>query len=133
MLTTQPRADIIDLKPKMKENKNCFQSKTYVFCTLVSRNVIVELVSKERAFPVRCCIKHTKLDGSNFHKWASIAPTESCVTYLTSDCPSKPTKILKAITFSKKRFGFQSTQISDKLLFNLGLVLRISGFTPVLF
>ena len=44
-----------------------------MFCTSVSRNVIVELVSKERAFPGWCCTKQTKLEGSNFLKWASIA------------------------------------------------------------
>ena len=88
VLTTQSRTDIIDLKPKMKENKNIFNDKRYVFCTLVSRNVIVELASKERVLPVWCRTKQTELEVSNFLKWASIAPTESCVTYLPSDCPS---------------------------------------------
>ena len=52
----------------------------YVFCTLVSGNSMVELVSKEIAFPVQCRTKQTKLEGSLFLKWASIAPTESCFT-----------------------------------------------------
>ena len=37
-----------------------------MFCILVSRITKVELVSKERAFPVRCRTKQTKLEGSNF-------------------------------------------------------------------
>ena len=50
LLTTQSRT-IMDLKPKTKEDK-IFSKKMYVFCTLVSRNTIVKLVSKERALPV---------------------------------------------------------------------------------
>ena len=87
VLTAQLSTNIIELKPKMKKNKKVFDEKR-VFCTLVSRNVIVELVSKERVFPVRCCTKQTKFEGSNFLKWASISSTESCVIYLPSDCPS---------------------------------------------
>ena len=79
VLTTQSRTDIIDLKSKMKK-KN--------LKNLVSRNVIVEFGSKGRAFPAWCCTKQTKLEDSNFLKWASIAPTESCVTYLPSNGPS---------------------------------------------
>ena len=60
----------------------------YVFCVLVSRNKIVEFVSKDIFFSVQCRIEQTKLEGSNFLKWASIAPTESCVIYLPLDCPS---------------------------------------------
>ena len=87
VLTTQSSTSIIDLKPKVEKNKNVFYEKCMFFCTLVSRNAIAELVSKERVFPAWCCTKQTKLEGSNFLKWASIAPTESCVTYLPSDCP----------------------------------------------
>ena len=60
----------------------------YVFSTLVSHKSIFEFVSKGIAFPVQCRTKQTKLRGSIFFKWASIAPTESCVTYQPSDCPS---------------------------------------------
>ena len=77
----------MDLKPKTEEYNNIFK-KAYVFCTLASRNSIVEFVSEERAFLVQCRTKQTKLEGSNFLKWASIAPTESCDTSLPSDCPS---------------------------------------------
>ena len=87
VLTTLSSTNIIDLKSKMKKKKD-FYEKRMCFVLLVSRNTIVELASKEIAFPAWCCTKQTKLVGSNFLKWASIAPTESCVTYLPSDCPS---------------------------------------------
>ena len=45
------------------------------FVFLVSRNTIVELVSKKRVFPAWCCTKQSKLESSNFLKWASVAPT----------------------------------------------------------
>ena len=46
---------------------------------------------------------------------------------------ARPTKILRAITFLKKRFRFRSTPMSYALFFNLDLVLRMSEFRPVLF
>ena len=49
--------------------------------------LIVELVSKERAFPDQGRAEQTKLEGIHFLKWESTAPTESCVTYLPLDCP----------------------------------------------
>ena len=58
----------MDLKTKMKDNKKKLSKKMYVFCTLVSHNSLVELVSKERAFPVQCCTTQTKFEGSNFLK-----------------------------------------------------------------
>ena len=86
VITTQSITIIEDLKPKSEKKKVKIFSKNVVFCTLVSRNSIVELVSKEIAFPVQCCPKQTKLERRKFLKWASIALTESCVTYLPSDC-----------------------------------------------
>ena len=68
--------------------KEYFYEKRMCFVLLVGCSTIVELVYKERVFPAWCCTKQTKLEGSNFLRWASIAPTESCVTYLPSDCPS---------------------------------------------
>ena len=76
VLTTQSRTIIMDLKPKTKKNKKTFPKNVCVL-DLVCRNSIVELVSKERAFPVQCRTKQTKLEGSNFLKWASIATTMS--------------------------------------------------------
>ena len=50
VLTTHSLTIIEDLKSKMKKVK--IFPKMYEFCTLVSRNPIVELVFKEIAFPV---------------------------------------------------------------------------------
>ena len=85
---------------------NFFNEKRYVFCTLVSRNTIVVLVFKERSFPVRCRTKQTKLEGSNFLKWASIALTSPVLPICLRIARARPTKILMAITFPKKSFGF---------------------------
>ena len=84
VLTTQLRTIIMDLKPKTKEDKKNI-SKNLCVLHLVCRNSLVKLVSKKSAFPVQCRTKQKKFEGSNFLKWASIAPTESCVTYLLSD------------------------------------------------
>ena len=73
-ITTHSTTFIEDLKSKSEERYTYFQ-KMYVFCTLVSRNSLVEHVSKEIAFPVLCRTKHSKPEGSNFLSWASIAPT----------------------------------------------------------
>ena len=86
VLTTQLSSNIIDLKSK--KIIRIFFMKNVCALYLVGRNMIVELVSKERAFPDWCCTKQTKFEGSNFLMWASIAPTEFSVTYLPSDCPS---------------------------------------------
>ena len=124
VLTTRLSTSIIDLKRKITKIR-ILSTKNVCVLYLVGRNIIFELVSKERAFPAWCCTKQTQLEGSYFLKWASIAPTESCVTYLPPDCPSNH--------FSQKRFGFQSTTMSYTLLFNLDLMSRISEFRPVLF
>ena len=84
VLTTKLGTIIMHLKPKTKEDKKIFPKKLCVL-HLVCRNSLVKLVSKESAFPVQCRTKQIKFEGSNFLKWASIAPTESCVTYLPSD------------------------------------------------
>ena len=99
MLTTQSRTDIIYLKPKVVE-KNIFNEKRILFSSLVSRNITVELVSKERAFPVRCRTKQTQLEGNNFLKWASIAPSSPVLSICLRIDRARPTKILKAITFT---------------------------------
>ena len=87
VLTTQSRTNVIYLKLKITE-QDYFYEKRMCFVLLVSRNTIVEQVPKEGIFPAWCCTKQTKLEGSNFLKWLSIAPTEYCVNYLPSDCPS---------------------------------------------
>ena len=102
-----------------------------MFCTLVSRLVKVELFSKERAFPVRCCPKQKKVEGNYFLKWASIAPTESCVTYAIELPELDLLKSLGQSFFPKTIWN--PTQISYKLMFNLDLVSQLSGFRPVLF
>ena len=51
VLVTQSSTNIIDLKPKNDKSKNFFYEKRMCFVFLVSRNTIVEIVSKERAFP----------------------------------------------------------------------------------
>ena len=87
VFTAQSSTNIIDLKPGITKQEY-FYEKRMCFVLLVGRSTIVELVFKEKIFPAWCCTKETKLEGSNFLKWTSIAPTESCVTYLPSDCPS---------------------------------------------
>ena len=52
VLTTHSIKIIEDLKPKVKEGKKYSFPKTVSFLHLVSRNPMVELVSKERNFPV---------------------------------------------------------------------------------
>ena len=90
----------------MKGDKKYFQKKMYVFCTQVSRNSIVELVSKERAFPVQFRTKQTKLEGSSFLKWASIASIIPVLPICLRVARARTTKTLKAITFSKNNFDF---------------------------
>ena len=87
VFTTQSSTNIIDSKPEITKLEY-FYEKRVCFALLVGRGTIVQLVSKERVFPAWCCTKQTKLEGSNFLKWASFAPTEYYVTYLPSDCPS---------------------------------------------
>ena len=93
-----------------------------MFCTLVSRNVIVEFVSKERAVPVWCCNKQTKHEGRNFLNWASIAPIESCVTYLLRIARARPTKILRQ-SFSPKLFwiSIHTNQLQTLVQFRLSV------------
>ena len=57
---------------------------------LVGRSTIVELVFflKKKLSLLGAAPNRQNFEGSNFLKWASIAPTEYCVTYLPSDCPS---------------------------------------------
>ena len=129
ILTTQSSTKIIDLKPKMKKNKNIFYEKRMCFVLLVSRNTIVELFSKERAFPAWCCTKQTKIDGNYFLKWASIAVISICLWIARA----RPAKILRAITFLKNDLEFNPHQSVTHACFNLHLVLRMSESRPVLF
>ena len=73
----------------MTEYEYLYIKKTYVYCTF-SRSqynrrtcLLKKTLSLLRAAPNR-----QNFQGSNFLKWASIAPTEYCVNYLPSDCPS---------------------------------------------
>ena len=66
------------------------KKKTYVFCTFSqsqynSRNCFF---FKKKLSLLGAAPNRQNFEGSNFLKWASIAPTEYCVTYLPSDCPS---------------------------------------------
>ena len=54
----------------------------------VPHNLLVKLISKEKAFSVYCRTKKSKLEGSIFLKWAFIAPIKFFVSYMPSDCPS---------------------------------------------
>ena len=40
------------------------------------------------SLPVQCRTKQTKLEGITFLSWATVAPTEFSITFLSSDCPS---------------------------------------------
>ena len=61
----------------------------YIKKTYVGRSVIVELVFLKKKLSLLGAAPNRQIfQGSNFLKWASIAPTEYCVTYLPLDCPS---------------------------------------------
>ena len=92
VLTTQSSTNYVDLKSKTKkyimtENEN-LSRKTYVYCTFSrsqynSRTYIL----KKKLSLLGAAPNRQNFEGSNFLKWASIAPTEYCVTYLSSGCP----------------------------------------------
>ena len=68
---------------------NVYIKKTYVSCTLNwsqynSRTCLL----KKKLSLLGAAPNRQNFEGSYFLKWASIAPTEYCVTYLPSDCPS---------------------------------------------
>ena len=71
------------MNTSMKKKRMCF-------VLLVSRSTIVELVFcfKKKLSLLGAAPNRQNFEGSNFLNWASIAPTEYCVTYLPSDCPS---------------------------------------------
>ena len=106
--------------------------KNVCVCTLISRNVIFELVSKERAFPVRCCTNQTKLEVI-FSSGLLLHPPSPVLPICFQIARAVTNKILRAINFPKKRFESLSTQTSYKLFFSLDLVSRLSEFRPVLF
>ena len=63
--------------------------KTYVYCTFSrSHNNGRTRLLKKKLSLLGAAPNRQHFEGSNFLKWASIAPTEYCVTYLPSDCPS---------------------------------------------
>ena len=70
----------------------------YVFSTLVSHKSIVELVSKEIAFPVQCRTKQTKLRGSIFSSGRLLHPLSPVLPFCLRIARAKLTKILKATT-----------------------------------
>ena len=63
--------------------------KTYVCCTFrrSQRNSRTYILKKKLSL-LGAAPNRQNFEGSIFLKWASIAPTEYCVTYLPSDCPS---------------------------------------------
>ena len=63
--------------------------KTYVYCTFSRSqyNSRTRLLKKKLSL-LGAAPNRQNFEGSNFLKWASIAPTEYCVTYLPSDFPS---------------------------------------------
>ena len=68
---------------------NVYFKKTVRLVLLVGRSTIVEPVFlKKKLSLLGAAPNRQNFEGSNFLKWASIAPTEYCVTYLPSDCPS---------------------------------------------
>ena len=53
----------------------------------VCRNLIVELVSKQKAFPVECRTKQN-LKAESVSQVGDYCITDFCIIYLPSDCPS---------------------------------------------
>ena len=73
----------------MTEYEYLYKKKRMCPVLLVGRSTIVELVSlKKKLSLLGAAPNRQNFEGSNFLKWASFAPTEYCVTYLPSDCPS---------------------------------------------
>ena len=82
VVSTQPRTIIKDIRLKFKYNKN----KVCVL-QLLCGNLVVKLVSKQKLSLFSVALNsHT--EGSFSLNWAIIAPTELCVTYLSSECSS---------------------------------------------
>ena len=65
------------------------KKKTYVYCTFSRSqyNSRTCFLTKKLSL-LGAARNRQNFQGSNFLKWASIAPTEYCGTYLPSDCPS---------------------------------------------
>ena len=72
----------------MTEYENLYE-KTYVYCTFSrSQYYSRTRLLKKKLFLLGAAPNRQNFESSNFLKWASIAPTEYCVTYLPSNCPS---------------------------------------------
>ena len=70
------------------------------------KRMCFEPVSKEKAFPVQCRTKQTKVQGSLFFNGRLLHPPSLVLPNCLRIAPARPTKILKTTTFTKKEFGF---------------------------
>ena len=138
VLTTQSSTVYVDLKSKTKKyimtEYEYLYKKTYVYCFFnrSQYNSRTLFFLKKKLSLLGAALNRQNFQGSYFLKWLSIAPTEYCVTYLPSGCPSWTYYNPQGSHFSQKRIGFQSTPM-NYVLFSLDLVSRISEFVHVLF
>ena len=93
VLTTQSSTVYVDLKSKTKKyimtEYEYLYIKKKLFCTFSRSQYNSRTCFFKKKFSLLGAAPNRQnFEGSNFLKWASIAPTEYCVTYLPLDCPS---------------------------------------------